>query len=237
MIPEVEREISGMAIESPVYLYQIDLNPIGVNTIYYLSPHRLNGAAVAFDGVSYPTAALSIEGITQDGSGEPSAPTFTLDNSLKFVSTLTEAYADLVKARVTRIKTLKTFLDGQPMANGDAYLSKDRFEITRKKTLNHIWGTFELRPLSSVEGKVFPAQVCTKNGCSRSYRRWNGASFTLGTCPYNGTPKFTRQGVSTTDPTLDVCSKDYKGCSLRYPNGVGLPAMPTWAFFGMQELN
>lgn len=228
-----QRELAGLEVDARVFLYKIDLNPIGVATTYYFSPHSLNSANVSFGGQVYTYGAVHISEISQDGSGENSRPSLTLRNENNFVSSLCVQYKDLLGAEVTRIKTLKAFLDTQPLANGNNHITRHVFEVSQKKALDEQFGVFELKSMASIEGRKFPKQVCLKNFCTRTYRRWNGTAFVAGTCPYVGGSMFTRDGLATVDPYLDVCSKDLKnGCEKRFPN----LTKPTWAMPGMQRV-
>lgn len=238
MIDEVQRELSKLEIDAPVFLYKFDLVPIGVAQTYYFSPHLLNGANVSFGGQEYSYAAVHIGEVAQDASGDTGNTVLTLTNKDNFISTLCTLYNDCVGAKVTRIKTLRSFLDGQPLENPDGHITRNVFIVNRKSGLDDEYGQFELRPMSSIEGKKIPRQVCLKNICLRTYRVWDAVAedWIMGTCPYAGANMFTRAGAVTTDETQDQCSFDLKGCDLRYPDVDGGDPKPLWAFPGMQRV-
>lgn len=237
MIDEVQRELSKLEIDAPVFLYKFDLVPIGAAETYYFSPQLLNGANILMGGQAYQYAAVHIGEIVQDGAGDATnSVTLTLTNKDRFASTLCTLHKDCVGAKITRIQTLRSFLDGQSLANPAAYIRRHVFIVDRKSALDDEYAQFELRSMSSITGKSIPKQVCLKNICTRTYRVWNGAAYIMGSCPYAGAAKFTRAGASTADPYLDQCSFDMKGCDLRYPDVVDGEPKPLWAFPGMQRV-
>jgi lambda family phage minor tail protein L len=148
---------------------------------------------------------------------------------------------DLTGATVTRIRTFKKFLDGQPDADPDAHFEPDIYRVDRKSA--HIPGVsveFELASIIDQRGRELPAYVCMRDYCPLIYRRWTGTEFdySKATCPYvgfDGNPPatagafFRRDGTSTVNPAEDKCGKRLSDCVDRF----GDRPLPYGGFPGM----
>lgn len=217
---------------APIELYVLDLNPIGVAETYYFSPQNDNGVELVWGGQTYTYAAISITGVEAGVDGVPE-PRLSLPNVDKFASAIVLANQDLVGAKVTRIRTFADFLDGEPLADGNSFLSQDTFRVFQKMRLNKVYAEFALRPLYSLEGRTLPGRVCLKSVCMHRYRDGSSGTFdySKATCPHVGAGKFTADGTATSVVAEDVCGKRLSDCILRF---AGAP-LPTRAFPGMSR--
>ncbi len=184
----------------------------------------LGGGIVVFGGVSYMPFPMRVSSYTVSGQGKLPVPRMQIDNTifvagmLPLGSALVNQYGDLLGAKVTRLRTLQQFLDGQPNADPTAIIAPDEFLIDRKSLHNKRTIEFELAAAIDQRGIRLPKRQVLANACQFVYRRWNGSSFVAGTCPWAGSTYFTRQGASTTDPAQDGCGKKMTDCKLRYVN-------------------
>lgn len=227
-----------------VELFIIDLNAIGFPFIFRFSPSAQLGASLWFGGNEYLPRAIQAAGFERTSNSAPPEPTLSVTNVDKGGNQLLNDYDDLLGAKVTRILTYKTFLDKipetgltNPSADGTAMYIPEIWYVEQKEGSNKEAVRWRLRSILDLNGKMVPGRLVLKDVCMRQYRYYDA---TLGhfvyspvnACPYAGSAYFKRDGTSTTDPTLDECTKDYKGCKLRYP----VEALPTWAFPGVSKL-
>jgi len=213
-----------------IHLFILDLNPIGVDEIYYLTTANYEDLTeIVFDGATYNYAPIALTNVDWSANGDPPNPKVTFPNAKKWAAGLARQHADLIGASVRRIRIYREFLDGQPLADVEATYSDDNFRIEQKLNMNRVIAEFSLRPLRSIENKKIPGMVCLKNVCVLRYRRWDVdlPDFVYDTsalaCPYVGGEMFTQLNVSTLNPAEDVCSHDMSGCISRFEDAP-LPA-------------
>lgn len=159
--------------------------------------------------------------------------TFSISNKHKILVASILALNNMRGAKFTRIRTFRKHLDDGEDPNPDMFFPKEVLRINRKSAQNKVYIEFELANALDQEGAKIPGAQCLKNVCTHTYRVWNPDSgsfdYTKATCPYSGTPKFTRSNQPTTDPTLDECSRQLKGCTDRF----GTNPLPTRAIPGI----
>jgi lambda family phage minor tail protein L len=123
-------------------------------------------------------------------------------------------------AYMTKYQPMEAVYSANPSADPTQSLPDDIYYVERKVTQNRNFIEFELASAMDLLGQKLPNRVITTNVCQWEYRRWiaSTSSFQVGTCPYAGSSYFDSQGVATTDPSKDVCSKLLpSGCKKRYP--------------------
>ena len=220
------------AVQSPspghrVTLYVLDATRLG-GAITRVTHGQIGGAAVGFGGQTFAPAPVEADGFFWSGEGERPTPTLRVGAVSASVVSLLLSYDHMRGATVTRIRTFKRFLDGQPEADGTAHLPIDVYEIDRA-----VWITgprpevqFDLRSKTDVRGVQLPRQQAVRDYCSRQYRVWNpGAqAFDYGeaTCPYAGAASFDAEGNAVGD-AQDVCGKRLSDCRLRFGQHAVLP--------------
>lgn len=116
---------------------------------------------------------------------------------------------------VTRYRTYLKFLDGQAEADPTQVFGKEVYRINKAKRSFPLI-EWELRSMLEIPQNEFPMLKLNRSYCDLIYRTWNGSAFVPHTCPYAGTAKFTSENVTTTDSSLDKCSKNITGCRARY---------------------
>lgn len=94
-----------------VELYTVDLNPVGVAEILYLTPNTNNGQSISFDGQVYTPFPIVGSGWEVSVDGKQPQPTLQVSNVTQFFNSYVALYQDLVGAKVTRTLTLEQYLD------------------------------------------------------------------------------------------------------------------------------
>jgi lambda family phage minor tail protein L len=129
---------------------------------------------------------------------------------------------------LTRRRTLKKYLDGEPGADPTAEFPADVWEISKKMGEDKLSITFELHPFIDREGRKIPGRVILRDTCSFLYRYYDSgfvypAPVNSESCPYTGSSYWKRDGSSTGDPALDDCGKRVSDCKLRFGTHDDLP--------------
>ena len=236
MTPELAQHLQSLEKDDFITLHKIDLNPIGVVEEYYFTPTNNNGTIISFDGQPYAYASISISSVEWKGDGTSTSASLVIPNIDKFGASLVTQYNDLVGVKVTRMRTFRHFLDGEEMADPEAIISKEIWRVERKVRMDKTVVEFELLPMHDVSNEQVPARVCLKRTCDRVYRKWNPQTNSFDslrtTCPFQGSFYFKKDGTPTDNPAEDACSRDNKGCRLRYGNN----PLPIRAMLGMKRV-
>lgn len=224
-------EAQALAPDAMVQLYELDTSRYG-GPIYAWTPGPLGEAAVIFSGVSYTPVPLQIDGLAMDGQGPIPRPKVTIPNIGGFASQLMAASGDLLGCQVTRRRTFRKFLDGQPGADSTAFFGPDMWYVDRVALRGPDVVSFELAAAMDIVGKMIPGRQVIRDSCTHVYRTYRGSAFVTGTCPYAGGSYFKADGISTAQPAEDVCGKRLSDCRKRFPDG----ALPTRAFPGATQV-
>ncbi len=130
--------------------------------------------------ITYVARSISMEGVQASSSGEVARPTLTINNyGSTFDNLFTElnkSYANLVGAKVTRIRTLVKFLNatnfpaGNASADTNAKFPDDIFNIDRMSEEVPGQVTYELAPAWDVEGIALPRRQILANICPWTYK-------------------------------------------------------------------
>jgi lambda family phage minor tail protein L len=226
MSDQVNQLIQQPSTDSLVELYSIDATALG-GDVRYWTPGPLNGAVLTFGGISYYPVPVEASGFEMNGQGKMPTPQLKMMNT-PIITALIIGYGDLIGATVTRIRTFKRFLDGQPNANSSAMMRPDIYKIDRKALQNQGTIIFELAAASDQQGVKLPRRQVLRI-CTYTYRRWVNNAWVMGTCPYTGSNLYKLDDTGTGDPTQDNCGRRVSSCKARFGASANLP---TGAFPG-----
>ena len=229
----IAQESQSFSPSALVELYVLDATALG-GSLYRFCPSSNGNANVVFDGNTYTAIAFESEGWEWNGKGQFPTPTIRIDNVNKTLLSAVIGFGDLVGATVTRTRTFKKFLDGEPSADPTAIFSVDVYTVERKTKHDKISIEWELSAAMDQFGKRLPGRQILKDACMRTYRVWDGAAFvyTNAQCPYTGTTYFDENGDSTVQAS-DKCGKRLSDCKKRFgTNG----ELPFWGFPGAGNL-
>lgn len=192
------------------------------------------GPRVRFQGQDYQPLPIEAEGFAWTGRGAPPRPRLRVANIGGVLGGLLGPGGDLLGATLTRLRTFRRFLDGEPDADPSAHFEPDIWRLERKTRQDAVLVEWELASVLEQEGRRLPGRQMLRDLCSHSYRRWTGSSFdyAAASCPYTGAAAFTEAGVPTWS-SGDRCGKRLGDCQLRF--GVGA-VLPTRAFPGLGRI-
>jgi len=177
---------------------------------------QTNGADVVYDGNTYTPLPLQANGFELNTSGQLERPSITFANVGLAITGLTNTYDDLVGATVKRIRTLTTYLDGQPDADPDAYWGPDEWIVEQKTNENKLSVTFQLSVPFDLEGRSLPGRRLLREQCQWIYRDNIG-------CHYSGASYWDANDNVVGTLAQDVCGKRLESCRLRFGSGSRLP--------------
>lgn len=220
----IKNEVQKTETSEYIELWELDLT-IFSDSIYYFTVNAKESGDVVWNGNTYTPMDIEANGFEWDGTRLPTPKlSFSLTNQV--IRTFILSYGDMLGAKVTRTRTYRKFLDGEPTANPNEYFSKDVYIINQKTTENKFLVELELSSYLDQQNIEVPLRR-TITFCPWKYRRYNGSGFDYiasdNACPYTGTNYFDENGTSTTIAN-DKCSRTVEtGCKPRFGATAELP--------------
>jgi lambda family phage minor tail protein L len=139
-------------------LVQLDLNRIGINTIYYLHPYQAE--MINFNGQNYQPLPMKLEGF-EIKVGSPAQPKITIGANPQ-IRGLLRQYNGLRRATIRRIRTMKQYLNLAPNPNYIIGTPQEYF-INRPSSESDMGVEIELRSIFDIEGDKFPRRVILRS--------------------------------------------------------------------------
>jgi lambda family phage minor tail protein L len=177
---------------------------------------QVGGADVIYQGDTYTALPLQASGFELNTSGQLERPSITFANVGLGITALTNTYDDLVGASVTRIRTLTTYLDGQPAADPDAFWGPDSWVVEQKASETKLAVTFQLAVPFDLEGRSLPGRRLLREQCQWIYRSEIG-------CHYSGSNYWDASDNVVAILAQDACGKRLSSCQLRFGATSRLP--------------
>ena len=218
-------DLQQIAPSAVIELFQLELNLAqhGVNETYYF--HAGANAAVTgnivWNGNEYVRLPIQVEGFDYASGGTLPRPTLSIANlggeisALILLGNAVTPGNDLGGAKITRIRTLKKFLDGEANADPNARFPTEIWYVDRKSNENRDLVEFELASKFDLAGVMLPQRQIIANVCQWKYR---GAE-----CGYTGSSYFDINDNVVATLALDVCGKRVESCKLRFGATAELP--------------
>jgi lambda family phage minor tail protein L len=177
---------------------------------------QVGGADVIYQGDTYTALPLQASGFELNTSGQLERPSITFANVGLGITALTNTYEDLVGASVSRIRTLTTYLDGQPAADPDAFWGPDSWVVEQKSSETKLAVTFQLAVPFDLEGRSLPGRRLLREQCQWIYRSEIG-------CHYSGSNYWDASDNVVATLAQDACGKRLSSCQLRFGATSRLP--------------
>lgn len=225
----IEADIQKAEAGSLIELFELDLNPIGINEHYYFH-NGVNslGDNVVFDGITYTRFPIEAEGFEKSGTSKQARPVVRVANIDGLIGATARANGDLVQVKFIRRRTFLKYLDAvnftggvNPTADPNAALDDEIWYIDRKSSENKIFVEWELASALDLDGLALPKRQCIQNVCIWKYRSAE--------CSYAGGAVADKNDNPTSVLADDDCGKRLDSCKLRFGNGTlpygGFPAI------------
>jgi lambda family phage minor tail protein L len=200
-----------------VELFKIDLLPIGIDEQYYFH-NGVNelGTDVTWDGQVYTRFPIEAEGFERNGSGSQPRPKLRVANITGLIGQLARDNQDLVRAKVTRMRTFLKYLDAvnftggvNPTADPTVAFPEEIWYVDQKVSANMVLVEWELAAATDLTNVLLPRRQCIQNVCTWRYRSAE--------CSFSGGAVADINDQPVTDIDLDVCGKRLNSCRLRFP--------------------
>lgn len=220
-VGDLIRDLTDLEQGAEIELFQLsNYNP--------LSPYEFlafsNCLGVVFQGISYVPIPCEIEGIEYKSEGALPRPKFRIADPNQLISGLILLHGGLEGAKITVLKTLKQFLDGQPTADPTAVKPVDQYLVShRVKEIPGHEIEFELCSFIDFVNESLPGRPCITK-CPWTYR---GPE-----CGYTG-PFRNISGNPTTNKDKDRCGKRLTDCSKRFGKNT---VLPFGGFVGLERI-
>lgn len=218
----LNEEIQKLEHHAIIELYELDATSIGApSVLFFHAGTNSASSSIQWRGQIYTPFPIEITGFESSGAGRDARPKMRVANVTGVITALTSAYADLVGAKLTRVRTLAKFIDGATDADPTAEFPRDLFFIERKTLENNVIVEFELVSGIDLEGKRLPSRLVFANICPWIYRGVD--------CGYSGAAiaaiddrLLTAEEIAN-NPELDVCGKRLTSCKIRFGSTSPLP--------------
>ena len=216
----IQEQIQLLEPSAIIELFQLELTEAvnGVDeTFYYHAGTNELTANIVFNGITYTAYPIEVDGFEMTTKGTLPRPSMKIANANNTVSALLVLYNPL-KAKVTRIRTCKKFLDGTNFPSGNATADPTaKFEdeiwyIDRVANENPQLVEFELTSKLDLTNLALPRRQVLEH-CPWKYRGEE--------CGYKGTRYYDLNDKSTTEAN-DQCGKRFSSCVKRFPAATGL---------------
>lgn len=225
-------DLQSTAPGALVSLFQLDLRPVGGDILYFSTSLDKQGSPagyteVVLDGEAYTFYPILVKGFEKRMDGPAPRPSMSISNVNNLVTQLMRQHGNLIRAKLTRIRTLAQYLDGGLTPDPSQIMQPDVFIVSRKAAHNKISVEFELRSALDLEGTMIPKRVVLRT-CSARTRIWDPVAedFVYDTsvmqCPFTGSDYFDEQDQIVGLPTQERFSKTLACCENRFP-GQPLP--------------
>jgi lambda family phage minor tail protein L len=134
----IKDELRVLHQPSPfVELFTLDCSNLG-GSVYYFTPNVLStGGNVVFNSITYQPIPIITSGWEMKGTGEQARPSISVSNVNQVLLNAVATLKDIRYAKVTRIRTLEKFLDGQPTADPTQYIDPMDFYYVYQKTAHN----------------------------------------------------------------------------------------------------
>lgn len=231
-----------------IELFQLELNAAqhGIDQTYYFHA-GLNEVLtdIIWNSQAYQALPIEADGFEYNGNGQLPRPKLRASNLLGSITAILATLPEgLEGAKVTRIRTLKRFLDEENFAPADVFLLEDGFYllyedgtsiyleptnatadpyaewpreiyyVDRKSAETRDVVEFELASAFDLAGVRAPKRQCVTR-CQWVYRSAE--------CSYAGTNYFNENDEVVLNASQDVCGKRVDSCKLRFGQNAELP--------------
>jgi lambda family phage minor tail protein L len=179
----IQQEVRNSWHDSIVELFELDLEPIteDANDKYYFTGDIFpDGTKIQWQGEVYEPFPISITGFETTTKGTIPQPELTVANVLGTLAAATNAFDDLVGAKITRRRTLGKYLDNGTNPDASEEFPIDVYYIERKTSETSLSISWQLASKIDLEGLQIPRRIVTQNYCVWKYRGTE--------CGYDGPP-------------------------------------------------
>ena len=204
-----------------VELFEIDASAVGGNRHRFV-PGPWNGAPVTYDKVVYTPTPVALTGLGYSLAGPAPRPTLCISRLNAAIANAAVGTERWRGAKLTRLRTLARYLDGQPQADPERHWPAEIWIVERCASATKGEVVWQLASPLDLGGRTLPGRQIIRDSCAWRYREWNVSEEewddTHAECPYKGSNHFDAADKAVTDAENDVCSRRLSGCKARFPD-------------------
>lgn len=224
---------SQLVTEGLITLYQLDCTMFAGGQVFYFNSAEDRDTQIAWGGQPYVPIPMDAAGFEMTTQGALPTPNVTISNLYGAGNALLAEFKGLLGAKLTRISTLRRFLDDGATPDPAAYITRDVYVVSQKMSHNAVAIVFKLAAHIDQEGVQLPRRQVMRDYCSHVYRVWvnvpgqppgvGAFDYSRATCPY--TLGYYADAMDRPSPDYqDQCSRTMTGCQYRFRGGTPLPA-------------
>ena len=224
-ISSVYEELAVLAPSAFIELFQLTLDATlqgSSDTYYFHAGTNANVTGnIVWNANEYVRLPIQVEGFDYASGGTLPRPTLSIANlggeisALILLGNAVTPGNDLGGAKITRIRTLKKFLDGEAGADPHAKFPDEIWYIDRKSAETRDVVQWELASKLDMAGMMIPKRQLIANICQWQYRSAE--------CGYTGSNYWNASDQSVGTLALDACGKRLSSCKLRFGATSPLP--------------
>lgn len=162
----IREQVNERYVGEFIELYDIDLNPIGVNQIIRLTPHSETN--ILWRGNTYVPFPIMASGSDRATNQAPGRVTLSASTASTVLTAVMLQYGDLVGAKVRRWRTLSLYLDGKPTADPNQHFPIEEYIIINRDSLSQEGISWTLANTLDKPGLVIPRRQCLRDIASRA---------------------------------------------------------------------
>lgn len=215
----IYHDVQGSYVGQLVTLFQLDCTMFDDGTILYFTSTAETSASLVFNGITYTPVAIEADGFEYNGKGAFPTPTLRLSNVSHIASALAISFDGLIGAKLTRIRTLRQYLDDGSTPDPLQIFTPDIYTVEQKTKHDNMSIEWKLSAAIDQQGRDIPGFRLVRDYCARIFRVWDPVTssfnYNQATCRYSGA-KYKLDNTSTALGTEDACPKTITGCKTRF---------------------
>ena len=214
----IRTDAQRLDVGAVVALFTLDATAAG-GQVHRFVTGPWNGAAVDYGGVAYTPAPIELEGVKYGGDGPLPRPRLRMSRLDSTVASAVVDADDWRGAKLTRVRTLTRYLDGEPDADPTRHWPAEIWLIERLARATRAEVVWQLASPIDLDRRKLPGRQVLKDVCAWRYRHWTGSAWDYAgaECPYTGSGYYDVDDNAATDAADDVCSRRLSGCKARFP--------------------
>lgn len=220
---KINYDIQTLEPGALIELFELDATGIGGDILRFHGHTQVG--PIWWQGHEYQGWPIQAEGFARVGDAQQPTPTLTVGNVNGAISALCLALADMVGAKLSRMRTLGKYLDaanfsgGNPSADPDEQLPPELWYLEQKTAEDNVWVTWDLSSPLDFSGVQLPRRVIVAGVCG-----WLTVGGYRGPyCSYAGSAYFDADDNPVSDPALDRCGGRLTSCKRRFGENAPLP--------------
>lgn len=157
----IKQDLKQSTVESP-YVELLKIDGAHINATLVFNFTSSSDSPINFGGVTYTPFPYKLSG-AEVTTGQAPRPTLTFSNVTKVVQPYMQSFQGMKGAKISRIRTLYKYIDGQPLADATQTLPIEVYYVNAMKRLDRSTIEFELVTELDLPHAKLPAAQALKD--------------------------------------------------------------------------